>query len=145
MMFKTLQLHSCVVWWMKQQWSCNEVSLKMGRNLILTSHYVLNLEWSHWSVVCVQVCVLVSVCSDISDKERVSEGAWESPSSHYALLPVCLQASLLAADLFEFNLRETLGERQWNWNGEDECMSFFLLLIFGKNALQWITQGGNIM
>lgn len=55
-----------------------------------------------------QVCVLVSVCSDISDKERVSEGAWESPSAHY----VCLQASLLAADLFEFNLRETLGGRQ---------------------------------
>lgn len=62
--------------------------------------------------VCVSVCVSECVyCSGISDKERVSERAWESPSSHHASLPVCLQASLLAADLFEFNLRETLGER----------------------------------
>lgn len=75
----------------------------------MISHYVLKLVYRvplfFQTCVCVRGCVLTS-------QKRVSERVWKAPSSHYAPLPVCLQASLLGADLFEFNLRETLGERQ---------------------------------
>lgn len=94
-----------VFWLVEQQCHCN------GKN----RNIVLKLEWSNWSLSvfagkCVCMCLCLSLCvyCGIWDKWGVWERAWEATSSHYAQLPICLQASLPAADLFEFNLREAV-------------------------------------
>lgn len=87
-----------------------------NRKESFVTFYVLKLGWSVW--VCARVCVCVCV---------VTSQAQEALSCHHTLqLPVFLQASLPAADLFELGMRESLGGlRQWNWDGEDGGVLLF--------------------